>query len=173
MLSGKLKPDKSEKSDEEKIRTCGINCAVCLNHVQKSYSCCTFQTAPEKYKHLFTPGVLRLKICRKCIPYKKVAKVEAQTVMKKKMKMKQKRGRKPKSQKPGTTVKAISTKVDRIHAVRPGELSRAAVRSDNRRFPAEPVQSPPSGRGGEEMQIDITNNDETVDRSRRYEREIS
>lgn len=104
----KVKVDKGEKSDQlEKIRTCGINCAVCDKHVQKSYSCCTFQTAPERFKHLFTPGVQRLKICRKCIPYKKVAKVENQVVKKKTGKVKQKRGRKPKTEKPGAVVKAI------------------------------------------------------------------
>ena len=92
----------------EKIRTCGINCAVCDNHVQKSYSCCTKQTAPEKFKHLFTPGIVRLKICRKCIPYKKVIKPDEPVLVKKKIKIKQKRGRKPtKLMKPATVVKAI------------------------------------------------------------------
>ena len=100
---------KVEKTDQpEKIRTCGINCAVCDKHVQKSYSCCTLQTAPEKFKHLFKPGVHRLKICRKCIPYKKVVKVENQVVKKNPGKIKQKRGRKPRSEKHGgATVKTI------------------------------------------------------------------
>ncbi|CAB4020741.1 Hypothetical predicted protein [Paramuricea clavata] len=104
----------SEKTGDtpEKIRTCGINCAVCDNHVQKSYSCCNIQTAPEKFKHLFTPGIVRLKICRKCIPYKKVVKLDETVVIKKKMKVKQKRGRKPtKVVKPTTVVKVISRDV--------------------------------------------------------------
>lgn len=105
----KIKVDKSEKSDQpEKVRTCGIHCAVCEKHVQKSYSCCTLQTAPEKFKHLFTPGVHRLKICRKCIPYKKVqVKTESPVIKKKTGKVKQKRGRKPKAGKLATVVKAI------------------------------------------------------------------
>ncbi|XP_028397924.1 uncharacterized protein LOC114521625 isoform X2 [Dendronephthya gigantea] len=104
------KENAGEKTGDspDKIRTCGINCAVCGNHVQKSYSCCTLQTAPEKFKHLFVPGVVRLKICRKCIPYKKVIKLDEPVVVKKKVKVKQKRGRKPtKILKPTTVVKAI------------------------------------------------------------------
>ena len=110
-LSAKKEASSDKTGDTpEKVRTCGINCAVCDNHVQKSYSCCTLQTAPEKFKHLFTPGVVRLKICRKCIPYKKVIKLDdAAVVVKKKVKVKQKRGRKPtKVVKPTTVVKAIS-----------------------------------------------------------------
>lgn len=79
--------------------------------MQKSYSCCTFQTAPERFKYLFTGGdVHRVKICRKCIPYKKVVKTENQIVKKKTGKVKQKRGRKPKAEKLATVVKATHSK---------------------------------------------------------------
>ena len=113
-----LTADKTGETPE-KIRTCGINCAVCDNHVQKSYSCCTIETAPEKFKHLFTPGVVRLKICRKCIPYKKVIKLDEPVVVKKKIKIKQKRGRKPtKVVKPTTVVKALSRDVNMVTVVK-------------------------------------------------------
>lgn len=104
----KVKIDKGDKPEQpEKVRTCGINCAVCGKHVQKSYSCCTFQTAPERFKYLFTGDVRRVKICRKCIPYKKVVKTENQIVKKKTGKVKQKRGRKPKANKLATVVKVM------------------------------------------------------------------
>ena len=44
---------------------------MCGNHVQKSYGCFRRDTAPEKLLHLFTPGMNRIKICRRCLPYKK------------------------------------------------------------------------------------------------------
>ena len=46
---------------------------MCGNHVQKSYGCFRRDTAPEKLLHLFTPGMNRIKICRRCLPYKKQA----------------------------------------------------------------------------------------------------
>lgn len=46
---------------------------MCGNHVQKSYGCFRRDTAPEKLVHLFTPGMNRIKICRRCLPYKKQA----------------------------------------------------------------------------------------------------
>ncbi len=46
---------------------------MCGNHVQKSYGCFRRDTAPEKLVHLFTPGMNRIKICRRCLPYKKHA----------------------------------------------------------------------------------------------------
>ena len=116
-FSAKKETSAGDKTGEtpEKIRTCGINCAVCDNHVQKSYSCCTPETAPEKFKHLFIGGIVRLKICRKCIPYKKVIKLDEPAVVKKKIKIKQKRGRKPtKVVKPTTVVKAISRDVSMV-----------------------------------------------------------
>lgn len=116
----------------EKIRTCGINCAVCDNHVQKSYSCCTIETAPEKFKHLFTPGVVRLKICRKCIPYKKVIKLDEPVVVKKKIKIKQKRGRKPtKVVKPTTVVKPISRDVSMVMVMKDGAKIHVKKEMDN------------------------------------------
>lgn len=44
---------------------------MCGNHVQKSYGCFRRDTAPSKLLHLFTPGMNRIKICRRCLPYKK------------------------------------------------------------------------------------------------------
>ena len=44
---------------------------MCGNHVQKSYGCFRRDTAPERLRHLFTPGMNRIKICRRCLPYKK------------------------------------------------------------------------------------------------------
>ena len=52
-------------------RTCGIVCFLCDNLVTKSYSCYKKENAPEKIKHLFTPGVKIVKVCRRCMPYKK------------------------------------------------------------------------------------------------------
>ena len=52
-------------------RTVGVTCTMCGNHVQKSYGCFRRDTAPEKLRHLFTPGMNRIKICRRCLPYKK------------------------------------------------------------------------------------------------------
>ncbi|XP_028406264.1 uncharacterized protein LOC114528751 [Dendronephthya gigantea] len=58
-------------------RTVGVTCTMCGNHVQKSYGCFRRDTAPEKLVHLFTPGMNRIKICRRCLPYKKqVGKTE-------------------------------------------------------------------------------------------------
>lgn len=44
---------------------------MCDNLVTKSYSCYKKENAPEKIKHLFTPGVKVVKVCRRCMPYKK------------------------------------------------------------------------------------------------------
>ena len=45
---------------------------MCDNLVTKSYSCYkSKEDAPDKIKHLFTPGVRIVKICRRCMPYKK------------------------------------------------------------------------------------------------------
>ena len=52
-------------------RTCGIICCLCDNLVTKSYSCYRRENAPEKIKHFFTPGVKIVKVCRRCMPYKK------------------------------------------------------------------------------------------------------
>ena len=52
-------------------RTCGIVCFQCDKLVTKSYSCYKKENAPEKIKHLFTPGVKVVKVCRRCMPYKK------------------------------------------------------------------------------------------------------
>lgn len=128
--------DKAGESPE-KSRTCGINCAVCENHVQKSYSCCTIQTAPEKFKYLFTPGVARLKICRKCIPYKKVLKLDEPVVIKKKLKVKQKRGRKPtKVVKPTTVVKAIPNHSSVVTEL--NDNSKTLVKNEVDNFAHEP-----------------------------------
>ncbi|CAB3993217.1 Hypothetical predicted protein [Paramuricea clavata] len=54
-------------------RTVGVTCTMCGNHVQKSYGCFRRDTAPAKLVHLFTPGMNRIKICRRCLPYKKQA----------------------------------------------------------------------------------------------------
>lgn len=52
-------------------RTCGIVCFQCDKLVTKSYSCYKKENAPEKIKHLFTSGVKVVKVCRRCMPYKK------------------------------------------------------------------------------------------------------
>ncbi|XP_078361983.1 uncharacterized protein LOC144646311 [Oculina patagonica] len=52
-------------------RTCGIVCFQCDKLVTKSYSCYKKENAPEKIKHLFTSGVKIVKVCRRCMPYKK------------------------------------------------------------------------------------------------------
>ena len=52
-------------------RTCGIVCFQCDKLVTKSYSCYKKENAPEKIKHLFTAGVKVVKVCRRCMPYKK------------------------------------------------------------------------------------------------------
>ena len=52
-------------------RTCGIVCFLCDKLVTKSYSCYKKENAPDKIKHLFTPGVKIVKVCRRCMPYKK------------------------------------------------------------------------------------------------------
>ena len=52
-------------------RTCGIVCFQCDKLVTKSYSCYKKENAPDKIKHLFTPGVKVVKVCRRCMPYKK------------------------------------------------------------------------------------------------------
>lgn len=44
---------------------------MCDKLVTKSYSCYKKENAPEKIKHLFTPGVKVVKVCRRCMPYKK------------------------------------------------------------------------------------------------------
>lgn len=54
-------------------RTVGVTCTLCGHHVQKSYGCFKRETAPEKLLHLFSPGMNRIKICRRCLPYKKQA----------------------------------------------------------------------------------------------------
>ena len=46
-------------------------CTMCGKHVQKSYGCFRRESAPERLMHLFTPGMNRIKICRRCLPYKK------------------------------------------------------------------------------------------------------
>lgn len=53
------------------VRNCGIVCFLCNNLVTKSYSCYKKENAPEKIKHLFTPSVKVVKVCRRCMPYKK------------------------------------------------------------------------------------------------------
>lgn len=60
-------------------RTCGIVCFLCDNLVTKSYSCYKKENAPEKIKHLFTPGVKIVKVCRRCMPYKKPKEEEGAT----------------------------------------------------------------------------------------------
>ncbi|PFX20517.1 uncharacterized protein LOC111336789 isoform X1 [Stylophora pistillata] len=62
------KPDGQTTTSE---RTCGIVCFLCDKLVTKSYSCYKKENAPDKIKHLFTPGVKIIKVCRKCMPYKK------------------------------------------------------------------------------------------------------
>ena len=52
-------------------RTCGIICCLCDQLVTKSYSCYKKENAPEKIKHLFTPAMKVVKVCRRCLPYKK------------------------------------------------------------------------------------------------------
>ena len=54
-------------------RTVGVSCTMCGKHVQKSYGCFRRDNAPEKLVYLFTPGMNRIKICRRCLPYKKQA----------------------------------------------------------------------------------------------------
>lgn len=59
------------------VRNCGIVCFLCNNLVTKSYSCYKKESAPEKIKHLFTPVVKVVKVCRRCMPYKKPKEEEA------------------------------------------------------------------------------------------------
>lgn len=61
-----------EKPMGPAVRTCGIVCHLCNLFVTKSYSCLTRENAPDKVKHLFRkPEVKMVKVCRKCVPYKK------------------------------------------------------------------------------------------------------
>lgn len=88
------------------------------------------QNAPEKFKHLFKPGVVRLKICRKCSPYKKIIKPDEPPVVKKKVKVKQKRGRKPsKVVKPSTVAREIPNNFRVKHEESRGTLDPARTNS--------------------------------------------
>ncbi|XP_032239415.2 uncharacterized protein LOC116619115 [Nematostella vectensis] len=126
-------PVKTEGGTENKdgtgpVRTCGIVCTVCDNLVTKSYSCYKKDNAPEKIKHLFDGDVKVIKVCRRCLPYKKpkvegavptkVVKSKGKVLQSKLLKQKIKKARKLKSLVKGdqeeisTQTKSISPKTE-------------------------------------------------------------
>ena len=86
----------------------------------KSYSCYNKDTAPEKVKHLFTDGAKVVKVCRRCIPYRK-PKVEDESKVKKK---------------PGKPVKDKLAKIKKCIKPKPSKTSSEKV-----------VVSPVTGKG--------------------------
>ncbi|KAK3746267.1 hypothetical protein QZH41_016520, partial [Actinostola sp. cb2023] len=60
-----------ENKEPAPARTCGIICSLCSNLVTKSYSCYRKDNAPENLRVHFTGDRKVIKVCRRCVPYKK------------------------------------------------------------------------------------------------------